>query len=87
MFTLEEVINLAIKIEENGEKAYPMAAEKAQPGPIRDLLLRLAQDEVEHVQWFRKLKREAETTVDNCELYEAGQQILNTIVGGIKAFP
>ena len=81
MFTLEEVIDLAIKIEENGEKVYRMAAEKAEPGPIRDLLLKLAQDEVEHVQWFRDLKKEAKPTVYNREVYEVGRQILSSIIG------
>ena len=81
MFTLEEVIDLAIKIEENGEKVYRVAAEKVMSGPIRDLLEKLAHDEAEHVKWFRKLKQEADRTEENRELYEMGRRILNAIVG------
>ena len=81
MFTLEEVIDLAIKIEENGEKVYRTASQEVPPGPVQELLLKLAQDEVQHIEWFRELRREIKTSVDNPKLYEMGRSILNAIVG------
>ncbi|MBW2083427.1 MAG: ferritin family protein [Deltaproteobacteria bacterium] len=81
MFTLDEVIDLAVKIEQNGERVYREAAETAEPGPIQDLLIKLADNEVEHAKWFTQLRSEVKTETDNPKLYEMGREILNNILG------
>jgi len=81
MFTLDEVLDLAVKIEQNGEKVYREAAEKIDPGPIRDLLIKLAEDEVRHVRWFAELREEVDEKIDNPDLYDMGRKILNSILG------
>jgi len=81
MFTAEEVIDLAIKIEENGERVYRAASREVTPGPVKDLLLKLAEDELQHIEWFRELRKEIGSTIDNPDLYERGRSILNAIVG------
>jgi len=51
------------------------------PGPVKELLLKLAEDELQHIEWFRELRKEIGSTIDNPDLYERGRSILNAIVG------
>ncbi|MBW1729303.1 MAG: ferritin family protein [Deltaproteobacteria bacterium] len=81
MFTLHEVIDLAIKIEENGERVYRKAAENMDQRPLQDLVLRLAEDEVKHIEWFSNLLEESRKVLKDPSLHEMGQKILNAILG------
>ncbi|MBW1981843.1 MAG: ferritin family protein [Deltaproteobacteria bacterium] len=58
MFSISEVIDLAVRIEENAEKYYLEAAEKMADSTLSKLLLQLAEQEREHVAWFLRLKEE-----------------------------
>ena len=57
MFTMSEIIEFAIRIEENGEKVYRDASEKVSDPYLVSFLKWLADEEAEHVQWFSDLKR------------------------------
>lgn len=81
MYTMGEIIEFAIRIEENGEKVYRDASEKVSDPSLVSLLQRLADDESEHVQWFSDLKgRQKEEAVDP-QVGEMGQSLLLEIVG------
>lgn len=56
MFSAEEIFNLAIQIEENGEAYYREAVKVAADASIEKLLLWLADDEVRHRKYFLELK-------------------------------
>lgn len=51
-FTAQEVLQLAINLEEEGVIFYRQYAELAK-GEIRDLMLQMAEDEKEHAKVFR----------------------------------
>jgi len=53
--TIHDVINFAIRIEENGERFYREAAEIITSKPVRELFERLAQEEIGHRKTFEKL--------------------------------
>lgn len=59
MFSAEEIFNLAIQIEENGESYYREAVKVAADASIENLLLWLADDEVRHRKYFLELKAAA----------------------------
>ena len=81
MFTMREIIEFAIRIEENGEKVYRDASEKVSDPSLVSLLQRLADDESEHVRWFSDLKRTIKEEGVDPQVGEMGQSLLLGIVG------
>ena len=71
MFSIREIIDMAIKIEKNAEMFYRQAVEKISTPSLEPVLKCLADQEEQHAQWFEKLKRvigEVEAKVDSEEL-------------------
>ncbi|PKM94570.1 MAG: hypothetical protein CVU84_10930 [Firmicutes bacterium HGW-Firmicutes-1] len=56
--TLYEVLQLAVHLEEEGQKFYEKYAQKAK-GDIKETFERLALDEVKHGKYFQSLYHEA----------------------------
>lgn len=52
--TVNEVLQMAIHMEEEGQKFYEKYAAHAQ-GEVKSTLLKLASDEMQHVEFFQKL--------------------------------
>lgn len=72
--TAYEVLQLAITMEEEGQKFYEYYAEHAK-GKTKDILLKLASDEVEHANFFKKLYSNLENTDDD---YLFDETVVNT---------
>ena len=81
MFSLKDVIEMAIQIEKNGEKVYRTALEKASDLSLVSLLQHLVDEEVRHIQWFYELGKKAETSVDAPHIEKAGKSLLQQILG------
>jgi len=62
--TANEVLQLAITIEEEGQKFYEHYASKAND-EAKNVLLKLASDEIEHASFFKKLYNELEYNEDD----------------------
>lgn len=58
MFGAHEVFDLAIQIEENGERFYREAMARATDPAILELLGFLAEEEVSHRETFHRMKKE-----------------------------
>lgn len=56
-FNANEIFEMAVQIEQNGVKFYRNAAEKVQNQAEKDLLLQLAEMEVDHGNTFTEMKR------------------------------
>jgi rubrerythrin len=56
VFTAHEIFDLAIQVEENGERFYGLALSKSHREPLRELLKWLAAEEVKHKETFRLLQ-------------------------------
>lgn len=65
MFTAEEVFDLAVQIEENGEAYYRDAVEVVADPSIRRLLTWLADEEARHRRCFLDLKSAARSGAEN----------------------
>ena len=85
MFTVAEIIELAIRIEKNGEKTYRKALEKVSDISMVTLLQQLADEEVEHAKWFAELKEKIGAITNDPELEAMGGTILKSVLGE-KAF-
>ena len=81
MFTMSEIIEFAIRIEENGEKVYRDASEKVSDPYLVSFLKWLADEEAEHVQWFSDLKRTVRDESVDPQLGEMGRTLLLGVVG------
>jgi rubrerythrin len=81
MFTLSEIIDLAIRIEKNGENAYRKAQEEVSNPSLASMLQWLAEEEVEHEKWFIRLKEKTMTVAEDPKLEEMGKAILQGVLG------
>lgn len=52
---IHDVVNFAIRIEENGERFYREAAEIITSQPVKELFQRLAEEETKHRKTFERL--------------------------------
>jgi len=81
MFTLGEIIDLAIQIEKNGEKSYRKAQFQTSNVSISSMLKWLADDEAEHEKWFINMKKEIDEKIEDPRLEEMGKEILTSVLG------
>ena len=81
MFTLAEIYDLGIRIEKNGEKFYRDAMKEAWSAPIADMLKRLAEEEVQHVDFFVKRMDALKQKRENPLMDEMSASMLKDILG------
>jgi rubrerythrin len=81
MFTLGEIIDLAVRIETNGQKAYRKAQEQVTDPALASMLGWLADEEAEHEKWFPRLKENLNIDQQDPKLEEMGNTVLQGILG------
>jgi rubrerythrin len=81
LFSAKEIIELAIKIEKNGEAVYRSAIEKVPNPQLVPLLEWMADEEVKHANWFAELKHNLETKNENPFVEEMGHELFNEMLG------
>ena len=84
MFSIQEILDIAIRIEKNGEKFYRDAMEKVPNDSVVSLLQWLADAEVEHWQGFTNLKQSMKADVGNRQVEEMSGAFLQDILGDQK---
>ena len=85
MFTLADIIEIALQIEKNGESTYRRAQQKASDPALADLLGLLADEELEHQRWFAELKSRVGIKPVDKNLETLGRELFQNILGE-KAF-
>jgi rubrerythrin len=85
MFTLNDIIEIALQIEKNGENTYRRAQRKASDPSLADLLGRLADEELEHQRWFAEFKSRVGILPVDKNLEALGRELFQNILGE-KAF-
>ena len=81
MFSAIEIIDLAIKLEKNGEAVYRDAIEKVPKPGLVPLLEWMADEEVKHANWFADLKHNIETRNENPFAAEMSRELFNEMLG------
>ena len=81
MFTAEEVLDIAIRIEKNGERYYREAIKKAANQTIASMLGWMADEEKQHADFFVKMKENMSSTVGNPVADAFGHEILDKLLG------
>jgi rubrerythrin len=81
MFSLREIIDMAIQIEKNGESYYRSALEKTNDPSLKSLLVFLADQECKHAQWFEEFKKRVKVSTEAGEVAEIDRELLQRLVG------
>ncbi len=81
MFTIREILDLAVQIERNGQRIYEQALGQAPEGEFAPLLKWLAEQEAEHAAWFERLREEIGGSVEDERVAALGRQILGAMLG------
>jgi rubrerythrin len=81
MFSLPEIIDLAVRIEQNGAKVYREAGDSVADASLASMLLRLKEEEEDHEKWFTSLKTGLEKSEGDPRMEEMGQAVLQGVLG------
>lgn len=82
MFTARDILDIAIRLENNGEKTYLDASRQTPDHPLKDLLTWIAQEEHEHARWFHELKDRLERGEDHHLMAEMSRALVEDVVKG-----
>jgi len=81
MFTLREVLDLASKIEHNGEAVYRKALTRTKDPELAELLVWMADEEAQHARHFDAQRRKLTPADGNRVMEEFSRLMLASIVG------
>jgi rubrerythrin len=81
MFSAYEILDIAVKLEKNGEKVYREAMGQTGDIPLQKLLEWMADEEVKHAEWFSNLKSEVELDEDHHLIREMSGALVSDFVG------
>lgn len=82
MFSITEVFDIAIQLEENGERLYRMASEQVADESLRTMLNWLADEEDRHRARFVEMKRGTKAFATSVQWAdEASGAILQSVIG------
>jgi len=84
MFSIREIIDMAIQLEKNAETFYRAAVAKMSTPSLEPVLICLANEERDHSKWFEKLRRVAQEAEAKGQSVEISSEALRSLVGGQK---
>lgn len=81
MFSVNEILDMAIQLEKNGESVYRNAVDKVKDPDLVSLLKWMADEEANHRHWFLEVKKNVETHSINPFMAEMSRQVFGGILG------
>jgi len=81
LFSANELLDMAIKLEKNGEAVYRDAIEKVSKPELVALLAWMADEEVKHADFFSNLKLKLETQRENPFIEEMSRELFDDLLG------
>lgn len=81
MFTMDDLLDIAIKMEKNGEAAYEDALARIEKKDIKELLQWMANEEANHRAWFSDRKHQLQIEIDEKNLKEMVPGLLEQMIG------
>ena len=81
MFSASELLDMAIKLEKNGEAVYRRAIEKVSKPELVSLLEWMADEEVKHAAFFSDLKRRVTGDSQNPFMQEMSRELFDDLLG------
>lgn len=80
MFTIGDIRDIAIQIEQNGEKAYRQASMETDDPEIAEVFSWMADEERRHAQWFAAIESDKELTEEQQALEKMGRGLLREMI-------
>jgi rubrerythrin len=81
LFSIREIMGLAVKLEKNGERFYRGAASRFSAPRLSALLRWLADEELRHTEWFSAKHSSLKLEEGERDVEETGDEILREILG------
>ena len=82
MFSVNEILDIAIRLEQNSEAVYREAAEKVSNPEIAEVLVWMAEEEIKHAQWFDGLRNTTTIKPEAASLENLNGDYLKNVIGG-----
>ncbi|RPJ75593.1 MAG: hypothetical protein EHM15_03370 [Desulfobacteraceae bacterium] len=82
MFEIKEILDVAIRLERNGEETYRKAMASFADEEMNALLSWMADEEAAHRAWFAALQTRLDTGAQNPFIEEMSREVFNDLVGG-----
>jgi len=82
MFTAQDILDIAIRLEKNGEKTYRDARQHTPDAQLKTLLDWIAQEEHNHARWFTELKNRLIQGEDHHLMAELSRALVEDVVQG-----
>lgn len=80
MFTIDDIKNIAVQIEQNGEKTYREVAKETTNPEIAEMFTWMADEEKRHAQWFKSFTATTPLTPEQQELAAMGKSLLQDMI-------
>ena len=80
MFTRNDIRNIAIQIESNGEQVYRSASKKTDDPQLAQMFAWMADEEMRHGQWFKALKVSTQASPAHEEIETMGRSLLQEMM-------
>jgi rubrerythrin len=81
MFSIKEILDMAIRLERNGEAVYRNAIRNISSPQLVSLLKWMADEEVKHAEWFSELKKKLEARPQNPIGEEMSRELFKDLLG------
>lgn len=81
MFTIDDLLDIAIKMEKNGEAVYMDSLARIDKKDIKELLQWMADEEARHRNWFKDQKNRLDLEIDEKNLKEMVPGLLEQMMG------
>lgn len=81
MFTMDDLFEIAIKMEKNGENLYNDATKKIHNNELKSMLKWMAEEEVVHRRWFEGKKNKLSLELDETRLKKMVPKVLQDMMG------
>jgi rubrerythrin len=82
MFTAQDILDIAIRLETNGEKTYRDARQHTSEEKLKSLLAWIAEEEQSHANWFSNLKDRLAQGQDHHLMAELSRALVEDVVKG-----
>jgi rubrerythrin len=86
LFSANEILDMAFKLEKNGEVVYRDAIEKVSKPELITLLEWMADEEAKHASWFAELKLKLDQKSVNPFMEKMSRELFNDLLGGKNFF-
>ena len=81
MFSISEVIDMAVQLERNGERIYRSALDNVKDAGLKQLLEWMADEENRHAKWFSALRGQSVILEDNEALKAMNRSLVDDFLG------